>query len=204
MKKKTWIIVGGASLALALGGTGVAVAATAGDDDALTGSSLEKASDAAIAETGGGSVVSAETSDDADHAYELEVRAPDGTETDVELGANYEVVHTETDLEDDGKNDDNDSDDAPISAAERSSVEAAAVAAAGGGTVVDLERSDDTGIAWEIEVRAADGTETDVELDANLGVVTSQVDTDTDDNDNDNDSGDNDGEDNDSDSDTDD
>ena len=187
MKKKTWIIVGGASLALALGGTGVAVAATAGDDDALKGSSLEKASDAAIAETGGGTVVGAETSDDADHAYELEVRAPDGTETDVELDANYGVVRTEADSDDDSDN--SAADDAPISAADRASVGSAAIAAAGGGTVVDLERSDDAGIAWEIEVRAADGTETDVELDANLGVVTSQVDTDTDGNDTDDNDG---------------
>jgi uncharacterized membrane protein YkoI len=190
--KKTWLIAGGAGLVLVLGGTGAAFAATSGDDDTLTGTNLTKATDAALAAAGPGTVIDAETSDDADHAYEVELRAEDGTETDVKLNADFGVVTSTVDTDDDGGNDrddndnddndhdrdDTDADDAPITDAERTSVEAAAIAAAGAGTVTDLERSDDVGVAWEIEVRAADGTETDVELDAALAVVTTEVDLD--------------------------
>ena len=62
-------------------------------------------------------------------------------------------------------------DDAPISADDRSSAEKAALDAAGPGTVTDLDRSDDADHAWEVEVTAADGTDVDVELDAQFAVV---------------------------------
>ena len=38
-------------------------------------------------------------------------------------------------------------------------------------TVTDLDRSNDADHAWEVEVTAADGRETDVELDAEFAVV---------------------------------
>ena len=37
----------------------------------------------------------AETSDDADHAYDVEVRLDDGTEVDIDLDASFGVVRTE-------------------------------------------------------------------------------------------------------------
>ena len=71
----------------------------------------------------------------------------------------------------DNDNDYPDSDDAPISDADRASAEKAAIAAADGGTVTDLDRSDDADHAWEVELTFADGHEVDVELDADFGVV---------------------------------
>ena len=55
--------------------------------------------------------------------------------------------------------------------AERDRVAAAATQAAGGGTASDVERSDDAGEAYEVEVRKSDGTEVDVTLDGKLRVL---------------------------------
>lgn len=65
------------------------------DSDDLVGEELQKASDAAIAAAGGGTVTDAEKSDDADHAFEVEVRLADGTEVDVELDSSYTVTRTD-------------------------------------------------------------------------------------------------------------
>jgi uncharacterized membrane protein YkoI len=183
-KKTTWIIAGAAAIVV-LGGAGIAVAATdpfEQDNDRLTGSSLERASDAALAEVGEGTVTEAERSDDLDHAYTVEVRREDGSDVDVELDDDYKVVRVEgaTTGGTSGSNSDSPSseptgaasgDDAPISADDRSSAEKAALDAAGPGTVTDLDRSDDTDHAWEVEVTAADGSDVDVELDAQFAVV---------------------------------
>ena len=185
MKKKTTWIIAGAAAIVVLGGAGIAVAATDPfdqDNDRLTGSSLERASDAALAEVGGGTVTEAERSDDLDHAYTVEVRREDGSDVDVELDDDYKVVRVEgaTTGGTSGSNSDSPSSqptgaasggDAPISADDRSSAEKAALDAAGPGTVTDLDRSDDADHAWEVEVTAADGSDVDVELDAQFAVV---------------------------------
>jgi hypothetical protein len=59
------------------------------------------------------------------------------------------------------------SDDAPLGRAETRRVGAAAVAAAGGGTAIEVDRSDDPGEAYEVEVMTDRG-EVDVALDDNL------------------------------------
>jgi len=71
---------------------------------------------------------------------------------------------------DDYYDDSNDADNAPITDAERESAEKAALAEAGGGTVTDLERSDDQDHAWEVEV-TLDGRDIDIELDADFNVT---------------------------------
>jgi uncharacterized membrane protein YkoI len=184
-KKTTWIIAGAAAIVV-LGGAGIAVAATDPfdqDNDRLTGTSLERASDAALAEVGEGTVTEAERSDDPDHEYTVEVRREDGSDVDVELDEDFAVVRTDgaaTGAGARGSNSESPSseptgaasgDDAPISADDRSSAEKAALDAAGPGTVTDLDRSDDTDHAWEVEVTAADGSDVDVELDARFAVV---------------------------------
>jgi len=184
-KKTTWIIAGAAAIVV-LGGAGIAVAATDPfdqDNDALTGSSLERASDAALAEVGEGTVTEAERSDDLDHAYTVEVRREDGSDVDVELDEDYEVVRvdgastgggatgTNSETPSDDPTDAATGDDAAISADDRSSAEKAALDAAGPGTVTDLDRSDDTDHAWEVEVTGADGRDVDVDLDAQFAVV---------------------------------
>ena len=50
-------------------------------------------------------------------------------------------------------------------------VSAAALAAVGGGTVTELKRDDDPGVAWEVEIRLDNGDEADVELADDLSVV---------------------------------
>ncbi|HVK30703.1 MAG TPA: hypothetical protein VM575_20375, partial [Nocardioides sp.] len=68
-----------------------------------------------------------------------------------------------------------------VSGDERDRVAAAATEAAGGGEAVEVEKADDPGEAYEVEVRLADGSEVDVTLDADLGVVTTDRDDDRDD-----------------------
>jgi uncharacterized membrane protein YkoI len=59
-----------------------------------------------------------------------------------------------------------------LRASERSSAEEAALAAVeGGGTVTDIDASDDPGVAYEVEVHAEDHTEWQVELDAEFQVL---------------------------------
>ncbi|WP_408895436.1 PepSY domain-containing protein [Nocardioides sp. R1-1] len=67
-----------------------------------------------------------------------------------------------------------------VSGDERTRVAAAAEKAAGGGKAVDVEKSDDPGEAYEVEVRRADGTEVDLTLDGDLAVVTREDDGDDD------------------------
>ena len=81
-------------LVLALGGlsAGIAIAAGAGGDEApLTGSALEKATAAALAHTGGGTVVETEVGDDG-AAYGVEVRLGDGSVVEVNLDADFDVI----------------------------------------------------------------------------------------------------------------
>jgi len=63
-----------------------------------------------------------------------------------------------------------DTDDAPLTDAEAERAEAAALRVTGGGEVVELDRSDDPGEAFEVEV-VQDGRETDVALDENFRPV---------------------------------
>ena len=76
---------------------GIAIAAGSGDDDKpLTGATLEQATAAALAHTGGGTVVETEVGDDG-AAYGVEVQLPDGRVFEVSLDRNFHVVGTERD-----------------------------------------------------------------------------------------------------------
>src|SRR5688500_17193434 len=96
MNRKLAII---AALVLALGaaGAGIAIAAGGGDDDQpLTGSELQRATAAALAHTGGGTVTETEVGDDG-AAYGVEVRLADGTQVEVQLDSTFEVIGKEAD-----------------------------------------------------------------------------------------------------------
>ena len=83
MPRKLVLIV---AVVLAAGAVtaGIAIASGAGGDDKpLTGSSLQKASAAALAHTGGGTVVETEVGDDG-AAYDVEVRLANGRVVEVE------------------------------------------------------------------------------------------------------------------------
>ena len=170
----------------ALGIGGVVWASTANAD--LDGGERNRVSTAATEAVGGGKVVDAESSDDPGEAYEVEVRKADGTEVDVTLDKDLNVLRQDTDDRDDrddrttgttpnddvndnDANDTRDADDRALSAAERNSAEKAARNAVGGGTIVDLDASDDRGEAYEVEVRKANGAEWDVTLDSQFKVL---------------------------------
>ena len=87
---------------------GFAVAAGGDDDEPLTGSSLEQATAAALAHTGGGTVTETEIGDDG-AAYGVEIRLADGRQVEVNLDENFDVVGQEND--DDGVVDDGSDDD---------------------------------------------------------------------------------------------
>jgi uncharacterized membrane protein YkoI len=84
-----------ALVALALGGAAIA-GATGGDDDgserAITGNALDRASAAALEETGGGKVTGTEAGDE-EGAYEVEVTSSDGSQVDVHLDDRFNVLN---------------------------------------------------------------------------------------------------------------
>ena len=118
MRKRTMWITGAASAAVVLGGASVAVAATQqgrdlqserigalavsignlelGDDSdgpALTDADRAMASSAALAKVGQGSVTEVERADDGGSGYEVEVRLTDGSEVEVALGTDFQVLN---------------------------------------------------------------------------------------------------------------
>ncbi|WP_052505115.1 PepSY domain-containing protein [Frigoribacterium sp. MEB024] len=206
-KKKSLLIAGGIAGVLVLGGGGVALAS--GLDDGVSTQTRDRAQEAALAETGGGTVTEVDTLDDGLVGYEVEVVLPDGREATVLLDGDHAVTSSRVDDDSRGSGatptpagDDRDDDDSlgadatptPVAGSARDdSVDdstrdddltgadydraaAAALAAAGGGTVTDADRSDDAGVAYEVDVRLDDGTEVDVDLDQAFGVVRTDVD----------------------------
>ena len=108
MQRRTkWIAGGAVAVAVIGGGTGIGLAASGDDDDKpLTGSTLDDAVAAALDETGGGTVTETEVGDDG-AAYGVEVRLDDGTQVEVELDENFDVIGQEVD-DDVGESDDDD------------------------------------------------------------------------------------------------
>ena len=106
INKKITVVAGAA--AVLAGGAGIATAAggsdsTEGPDVAISGDALQKASDAALAQTGGGRVTGSEIHDEESY-YEVEVTRDDGTQVDVQLDENFAVVGSKTDRGDAGAN----------------------------------------------------------------------------------------------------
>ena len=125
MPKKAALITGIAAAAVILGGATVAVAASTQttDDQFLSGSELQQASDAfqvstdesqgrdddsnltalsaedrdragnaALARVGQGTVSEVERENEGGSAYEVEVRLSDGTQVEVQLGSDFQVL----------------------------------------------------------------------------------------------------------------
>ena len=99
MRKRTIIAITAVG-ALAAGGTAIA----ASDDDAterpIAGSALERAKAAALADTPG-RVTGTEVGDEESY-YEVEVTRPDGSQVDVQLDRNFNVVSAGADHEEQG------------------------------------------------------------------------------------------------------
>ena len=94
---------------MAAGVTGGVVLAWGGDDDVpLTGQTYDRAVEAALQFTGGGTVTETEVGD-AGAAYEVEIRLDDGRQVEVHLNADFVPLGSEPD--DDGAHDDDDDGD---------------------------------------------------------------------------------------------
>ena len=101
------LVAGVAAVAVLTLGGGTAVIAQQGEDEApsrdddateqpITGSSLEQASEAALAHIGGGEVTDTEVGDEEGY-YEVEVTRADGSQVDVHLDRDFDVLSTEGD-----------------------------------------------------------------------------------------------------------
>ena len=190
--KKFLIAAGAVVVAAGVGGIAYAVA---DDRDELTGSTLDQASAAALKYVGEGKVTDSDRGDkDAPEAYEVEVTRPDGTEVDVRLDDKFAIISVDDDRPTQtrptqtttvttgpavaptpGATDD----DRILSADEQRRASDAALAKVPG-TVVDVDTSDDQvtdrPVAYEVEVRAADGAEWNVWLDDKFAVITATPD----------------------------
>ncbi len=110
MKRRTIIIGAVAATAVLVGGgVGIAQAQRGADDGGETetpipGADLERASAAALAETGGGRVTETEVGDEESY-YEVEVTLDDGSQVDVQLDDQFQVVSASADFEEAGDTD---------------------------------------------------------------------------------------------------
>ena len=106
MNRKQTVITAAAAAAVVLGGGGAALAGS--DDDAterpIQGPALDQAEDAALEETGGGEVTGTEVGDEESY-YEVEVTLDDGSQVDVQLDRDFQVVGSEADHKDDAAED---------------------------------------------------------------------------------------------------
>lgn len=103
MRKRTAWIVGGALAAAALGGATVAAAAgnpfdddkatTGGTQSPLSQTDRDKAIQAALAKVGPGAVTDVEGGGDPGSAYEVEIRLNSGSEVEVNLGPDFQVLN---------------------------------------------------------------------------------------------------------------
>ena len=98
---RRFAVVAGAVVVVGAGGVGIAAASggsdsTEGPDVPISGAALQRASAAALAETGGGRVTGSEV-DDEESWYEVEVTLDNGDQTDVQLDESFTVVGSKTD-----------------------------------------------------------------------------------------------------------
>jgi uncharacterized membrane protein YkoI len=112
VRKRTKWIAGGAAAAVLIAGAGTGIAVAGGGDDdgtevPITGSALERASAAALEETGGGRVTETEAGDE-EGAYEVEVTLDDGRQVDVHLDEQFRVLSSQGDSEGDDRGGDDD------------------------------------------------------------------------------------------------
>jgi uncharacterized membrane protein YkoI len=97
---KGGLVAAAAVAALAGGGAAIAGATGGGDDNGtdqpITGSALDRAKTIALNETGGGHVSGTEIRDEEGY-YEVEVTRADGSQVDVHMDRNYNVLDSQAD-----------------------------------------------------------------------------------------------------------
>jgi Peptidase propeptide and YPEB domain len=100
MKRRyIWVAGGALAAAVAVGlGAGAAQAGPGETEVPITGDALARASAAALAHTGGGTVTGTEVGDEEGY-YEIEVTRADGSRLDVHLSAEFTVLGSLADHE---------------------------------------------------------------------------------------------------------
>jgi uncharacterized membrane protein YkoI len=108
MNRRTrWIAAGALAVAVVGGGAGIAVASGGDDDETdtpISGSALDRARAVALEHTGGGRVTGTEVGDEEGY-YEIEVRRDDGSQVDVHLDRDFNVIGSKRDSEDNEEDD---------------------------------------------------------------------------------------------------
>jgi uncharacterized membrane protein YkoI len=104
MRARTKALIAAGVLAAIGIGAGVAVATSDTDKPISSTSDREKAERAAVAHVGEGRATETEEGDEESY-YEVEVRRDDGSQVDVQLDRNFNVVGQEEDTERDGAGD---------------------------------------------------------------------------------------------------
>ncbi len=105
---RTLVIAAAVAMLVALGGAGIAYANGTDSEEQVTGPEADKAKSAAIAAVGGGTITEVERDDGDDGygtsgVYEVEVTRDDGSQVEVHLDGDYNVVGQQAD--EDGPND---------------------------------------------------------------------------------------------------
>jgi len=101
--KRIAAVIAGTTVAT-VGAVGAASAIASNDDTErpIPAADIQQAEDAALAHTGGGTVTGTEVGDE-ESLYEVEVTRDDGSQVDVQLDEDFDVVGTEVEgPEDDG------------------------------------------------------------------------------------------------------
>ena len=151
----------------------------------ISTSDRERASEAALRATGGGTVVEVERAGDNDnYAFEVEVRFDNGAEVDVELDENFKVLNNPPKASDFSERVSAtptpdpapstiglDADDRPLTGERYNRASAAALKATGGGKVIETSGSDDRDHAYEVDVLFPNGEDVTVELDEQYRVT---------------------------------
>jgi hypothetical protein len=96
---RTLVIAVAVAILVALGGAGIAYAAGGDSEEQVTGPDAQKAESAAIAAVGGGTVTEVEREDGDGTAggFEVEVKRENGTQVEVHLDGDLNVVGQQAD-----------------------------------------------------------------------------------------------------------
>jgi hypothetical protein len=99
--RRKMMVVTAVAVAVAAGGGAAFAAGDALDDGdgGLSGPQADRAIQAALAVTGGGTANSVERDGEDGATYEVEITRPDGSTVDVRLDGNYELVVVDGDSE---------------------------------------------------------------------------------------------------------
>ena len=110
MKRTRRVAIAAAATVAGLAAAGVAAVSASTNDDTdapITGTDLQRASAAALSSTGQGRVTGTEVGDE-DSYYEVEVTLDNGTEVDVQLDKDFQIVDSKADTKADTDETDSD------------------------------------------------------------------------------------------------